>query len=89
MHVMQFLNSPGDQDAKHGHRERAVWDTTPGSPEGDEYSGRCYKLLCLLLMRAGAAMPEPLYDAMKNEWATNLAGVASDFRSDPGKVFVA
>ena len=24
MHVMQFLNSPGVQDAKHGHRERAV-----------------------------------------------------------------
>eukprot|EP01046_Picozoa_sp_COSAG06_P019973 COSAG06_NODE_1443_length_9453_cov_5.160145_5_plen_313_part_00 len=81
--VMQFLNAPTEQDLGRGESSKCVWDNVPD----DEWTGRGYRVLAMLLMRAGAAFPEDLQSGFVGEMQSLVDG-ARGGSSNPGHLFV-
>jgi tetratricopeptide (TPR) repeat protein len=59
-------------------------------PGGENFTCRGYKVLAMLLMRAGAALPDGLRDAFLAEFERSRRFLASDYEamSTPGRLFM-
>ena len=83
-----YVNTPCEEDVKGGHPQRNVWDTGGDGP----FLSCCgYRVLGMLLMRAGAAFSPGLRDCIFHEFDHTRQQVAQSYQDmgTPGKLFVA
>eukprot|EP01052_Picozoa_sp_SAG31_P026047 SAG31_NODE_2331_length_5931_cov_4.533093_2_plen_728_part_00 len=87
--VIRFANAPTELDRKHGFMSKQVYDVTGESVES--LTGAGYKVLALLMMRAGAAMPERFKSAIVSEFEYSRDRVRKDYQmmAADGPLFVA
>jgi hypothetical protein len=84
--VMQFINTLTERDVAQGECAKGVWDIVP---EGDSpFTGRGYRVLALLFMRAGAAFPNELKAAFIGEMEYIVNHIDQDEGGNTGYRFV-